>query len=130
MKRTPLKRRSAKRAKLERKVPDDYAALLEMLDRCEWCGRHRPLSPHHVAQGFRDKTLYDIRLIAFLCSECHRDIHREVAENGRALGIAIVYHAGRGMNLYVLWQITGRKWPEVVLVNLWIDRICRPRSFA
>lgn len=123
--RVSLRRKSKKRAQLERKVPDDYAALVAMLDRCEWCSRHRPLSPHHVAQGFRDKTLYEIRLITFLCSECHRDVHREVAENGRALGLALIYHASRGLNLDLLWQVTGRNWPERALVGLWIDRVCR-----
>jgi hypothetical protein len=117
-----------RKSKEDRKVPDDYAALFAMLDRCEWCNRQRALSPHHVAMGFRDKTLYEVRLIAFLCVPCHRDIHREVAECGRALGLAIIYHAARGNNTELLWQVTGRKWPEAGLVDLWIDRICRTRT--
>jgi hypothetical protein len=125
--RVSLRRKSKKRAALDRKVPEDYLALVAMLDRCEWCNRHRPLSPHHVAQGFRDKTLYDIRLITFLCPECHRDIHREVAENGRALGLALIYHASRGNNVWWLYHVTGREWPDKKLVDLWIDRVCRTR---
>lgn len=108
-----------------RTEPDEYTALVNSTDRCDWCCRLRKLDPHHVAQGYRDQTLYEIRLIAFLCRLCHDAIHTVAAEDARSLGLAIVYHAGRGNNVRLMWGITGRKWPRESLVEHWIDRIGR-----
>lgn len=112
----------------KRDAKSEFDALVAMTDCCEWCFRHRPLSPHHAAQGFRPQTEFMVRLLCLLCLECHRDVHRECAENGRALSLAIIYHAARGNNIELFWEITKRNWPDKALVELWIKRICRIQS--
>ena len=89
---------------------------------CESCGRPAGLEAHHVAMGFREATdalPEPWKLKAWICPLCHRAIHAMQAEHQRAMGLAIIERAGRGLNLELFWKVTKRIWPSLEIVNLW-----------
>lgn len=120
----PLNRTSPKRRALNADVPADYAALVAMTIRCEFCSRRRPLEPHHLCQGgLRASTLYDVKVLLMLCRCCHDEIHRLSAAN-KAIGLALLRHAGR-LDLEHFYRVTGRRWPDADCVELWAERLVR-----
>lgn len=119
-----LRTRTPKRQRLDREAAVEISALMAMTDRCEWCGRRRPLQPHHVAQGFRYKAVGDVLLVLLLCDECHDDMHELPGCHARAVGLALLHHAGRG-GVEHFYTVTGRRWPDEALVETWIHRVVR-----
>jgi hypothetical protein len=120
MRRQSLKRRAA----LDAAQPAIKAMRERVGTRCEWCNRHRELEDHHVARGSdRNKTL-DGRLVLRLCRPCHDTIEEMKGEHQRAIGLALLYHAGRD-DLELFYRITDRLWPARELVELWIKRLTR-----
>lgn len=90
---------------------------------CEWCGRESNLDPHHVAQGINRgvSDQYD-ELKLDLCRNCHNALH-ECSKHIRAIGLALIYRAGRGLQLQLFWEVTNRRFPEESEVRHWIDRL-------
>jgi hypothetical protein len=106
------------------------AALKSMTILCEFCHHQQWSHEHHLCQGNgpRDWSDGDVRLVLLLCLECHNDIHDASAIN-RAIGLALVYLAGRGNNTELFWDVMGRKhFPSKVRVENWINRLTGARN--
>lgn len=124
MKRSKLKPVSPKR----RERLDEAAAAIEALRlvvgwQCEWCQRHRDTDPHHVG-GRIGNLLADTDYIVLLCRLCHTAIERMACDDGTAVGLCLLRHAGRG-TVRGFWKATGRNWPSEELVEHWMDRLER-----
>lgn len=102
----------------------DLDALKATVSLCEFCFRRSELQPHHVCQGFRFKAYADASLVLMLCNECHDGIHELPGNHGRALGLALLHHAGRG-GVEHFYKVTGRRWPDEKLIEAWIRRLTR-----
>lgn len=100
---------------------------LAQAEKCEWCGRPPPigekLDQHHVAQGSSRGVSDEFdELKVYLCRPCHNTLH-ECSKHARAIGLALIYRAGRGFNLSLFHQVTNRKWPYESDVRAWVDRL-------
>lgn len=76
---TPIKKRSAKRAKQEKEYSKVRAAYLEVFPVCEvWNCGNKSTSIHHV-RGRVGNLLTDINHFMAVCDLCHKYIHENVA---------------------------------------------------
>src|SRR5688572_32317314 len=100
---------------------DALSPLYAITERCEFCGRRRELDPHHVG-GRVGELLDDIRFILLCCRDCHNCFHRMAGDDARAMGLALLRHAGRG-GVHAFWKATGRNYPSEELVEHWTDRL-------
>lgn len=72
MKRSPIRRRSKKRAKLyrEERVPL-VIELLAQIDHCERCLQRPPVDVHELKSRARGGSILDESNLVALCRQCH-----------------------------------------------------------
>jgi 5-methylcytosine-specific restriction endonuclease McrA len=75
MKRTALRARSAKQAKIDRLRKKIRTELFELHPLCQRCGERPPMHLHELLRRGQSGSPTDIANIVALCAECHRDAH-------------------------------------------------------
>jgi hypothetical protein len=117
-----MRRRSLKRAAMDRKASESRDGLREMVGRCEWCGRHNfGLEVHEILRGgYRAKTHDQPCCQLVLCRDCHELMGgRDWAEQ-----LAILKRSRcEDYNLLAFHALASRCKPDDSEVELWSMRL-------
>jgi hypothetical protein len=117
-----MRRRSLKRAAMDRKASESRDGLREMVGRCEWCGRHNfGLEVHEILRGgYRAKTQDQPCCQLVLCRDCHDLMGgRDWAEQ-----LAILMRSRpEDFNLLKFHDLASRRKPLYEEVELWSMRL-------
>lgn len=129
MKRTgQLKRRSAKRAALDRKADKWRQAFVRTIGFCELCNRNYSLACHEISSGTasRRKSLMEPACILVLCNAMHRhnrpSCHSVVGLWPRAKQLALLLiRRGGDYDLNRYHEIVAMNKPDQSEVDGWVE---------
>jgi len=76
MKRTPLRARSAKQARIDRLRKKLRDELFELYPLCQRCGERPPMHLHELLRRGQGGSPTDIANVVAICAQCHDEAHR------------------------------------------------------